>query len=932
MKTESADTRMETPSSSEELSPDPRLLIYRLSNGLTCRLRPVQETPQGTLELRLLIPCGFLNEREGEYGVAHLLEHMAFSGSRHFPGNSLLSHLESLGMEIGKDINAWTGPAEIIFALSFADARENAEVLGFRIFSDMACGLSLSPEQIPREKSVVLEEMRLKQTASSAREQKMLEVMFPHIPGFKRNPLGDPHTLQQIDRTALLSFYDTWYRPHNAILFAAGNLDPTLSKRRIEDAFGRWKGASPQPSANRFTVAKGPETAQAFILHDDSLTESRVDLFSFQPIQPMTRVRDFRNRLMAELALEIVSMHLKAKTHEPDSIFHSAHAGFMDFHHAGLQLYASAGCRPSDMEESLTVLLKEFKRFREFGPSLQEIETAGQSLLLEAEKRSTQTPLKRVKLLMREMIHAALTDSIFLSPSQSLDLTRSLLPGIGIAELRDFTKGCFAPHELTLLLSTPSMPKDEFTLKPGGALALLNRIECEKATESEDRPIQAALGSPTHRQGKIVERAEEPDLEILSITFQNGVRLHLRSMNELKNQVMIRILLQGGRINESASERGLTDAAVLSFSRPATRQHNSRDLYHFLQNNRISVKTKVLEDGVQVAIQATKDKLEACCRLAHHLLTDPHVEEKILARWQEIVMRKISGEQNHMDRAIRDLFRKTISGYDPRFDPLTVEQAAAIDREQAQAWLMRLVRHSPVEISIVGDVKRSTALELAEQYLGTLDSRPRRVPDPEKGCGLQPMIGPQVHTLMVSGMVSGESSTARTFMGWRAPPWHAVRERRMFHLVAPMFNSRLKRMLRQEQGRVYDLYCDMQASKAYPSFSWIGTSFCTAPADAETMAEQARRVMEAFAAAGPEEKELAVAKGRMTHRVLKTQEKTAYWSHILSELDYHQGGLKSIRDVYEGYRSLTKEGISQAMGQYFINLNRWQFIVASETV
>jgi len=761
-------------------------------------------------------------------------------------------------------------------------------------------------------------------------------VMFPHIPGFKRNPLGDPHALRQIDRTALLSFYDTWYRPYNAILFAAGNLDPALSKNRIEDAFGRWKGASPQPSANRFTVAKGPETAQAFIRYDDSLTEARVDLFSVQPVQPLKRVRDFKNRLITELSLEIVSMRLKAKTHEPDGIFHSAHAGIMDFHHAALQPYASAGCRPFDMEASLTVLLKEFKRFREFGPSLKEIEIAGQSLLVEAEQLCTQTPSKRVKLLMRDMIHAALTDSIFLSPGQSLDLIRSLLPGIGTPELKDVTKRCFAPHKLTILLSMPSKLKGELKLKPGGILDLKNQIECEKATESQDRPLQAALGFLTNRRGKIVERAEAPDLKILSITFKNGVQLHLRSMNEPGNQVMIRILLQGGRINESASEKGLTDAAVLSFSRPATGRHNSRDLYHFLQHNRITVKTKVLEDGVQVAIQATKERLEPCCRLAHHLLTDPHVEEKILARWQEIVMRKISGEQNSMDRAMRDLFRKTISCHDPRFDPLTIEQVAAIDREQAQAWLIRLVRHAPVEISIVGDLKRSTALELAEQYLGTLGSRPRRVPDLEKRCGLRPMIGPRVHTLilsgMASGMASGESATARIFMGWRAPPWRAVRERRMFHLVAPMLNSRLKRMLRQEQGHVYDLYCAMQASKAYPSFSWIGTSFCTAPADAKTVAGQARRVMEAFAAAGPEENELAVAKRRMAHRVLKTQEKAAYWSHILSELDYHQGGLKSIRGVYEGYRSLTREGISQAMEQYFTNVNRWQFIVASESV
>ena len=75
-----------------------------------------------------------------------------------------------------------------------------------------------------------------------------------------------------------------------------------------------------------------------------------------------------------------------------------------------------------------------------------------------------------------------------------------------------------------------------------------------------------------------------------------------------------------------------------------------------------------------------------------------------------------------------------------------------------------------------------------------------------------------------------------------------------------------------------------------------------------------------------------MAKRRMTRRVLMTQEKTAYWSHILSDLDCHHGGPKNIRDVYEGYRSISKEGISQTMGRYFTDLNRWQFIVASEVV
>lgn len=141
-----------------------------------------------------------------------------------------------------------------------------------------------------------------------------------------------------------------------------------------------------------------------------------------------------------------------------------------------------------------------------------------------------------------------------------------------------------------------------------------------------------------------------------------------------------------------------------------------------------------------------------------------------------------------------------------------------------------------------------------------------------------------------------------------------------------MLDSRLKQRLRQEKGRVYDLYCGMHASKAYPTVSWIGTSFITASDQAKKTALEARKTMDTFALKGPSRRELDMAVRKMTEKVRRIQGKTLYWSHILSELTYHHGGLENVRKVCEGYRSITREGMLRLAGRYFVPSNQWQIM------
>ena len=91
--------------SAKKIPQNPNLIKGKLSNGLTYYIYP-NDYPKGEAIYRLFIKSGSVFETEDQKGLAHFLEHMAFNGTTHFPGNSMIRFLESHGAKFGKDLNA----------------------------------------------------------------------------------------------------------------------------------------------------------------------------------------------------------------------------------------------------------------------------------------------------------------------------------------------------------------------------------------------------------------------------------------------------------------------------------------------------------------------------------------------------------------------------------------------------------------------------------------------------------------------------------------------------------------------------------------------------------------------------------------------------------------------------------------------------------
>jgi zinc protease len=146
----------------QPLPVDEKVRIGKLENGFTYYIRQ-NNKPENRIEMRLAVNAGSLQETDEQQGLAHLLEHMAFNGTKHFEKNDIIEYLQSIGVRFGPDLNAYTFFDETVYMLTIPS--DSAELVdkGFLIMEDWAFNQTLDGNEIDKERGVVIEEWRLGQ-------------------------------------------------------------------------------------------------------------------------------------------------------------------------------------------------------------------------------------------------------------------------------------------------------------------------------------------------------------------------------------------------------------------------------------------------------------------------------------------------------------------------------------------------------------------------------------------------------------------------------------------------------------------------------------------------------------------------------------------------------------------------------------------------
>ncbi len=253
--------------------------ISKLASGLTIVTDNMPHLE--TAALGVWAGVGGRDEKPNEHGISHLLEHMAFKGTTRRSSREIVEEIEA----VGGDLNAGTSTETTSY---YARVMKADVPLALDVLSDILANPAFEPDELEREKNVIVQEIGAAQdTPDDVVFEHLNELCYPDQP-MGRSLLGTAKTLSGFDRDMLRGYLSTHYRGPDMVVAAAGAVDHKQVVAEVEKHFGSFQGSpGPKPQAAQFgkggTKVVHRELEQAHLtLALEGVPQTDPSLFSLQ--------------------------------------------------------------------------------------------------------------------------------------------------------------------------------------------------------------------------------------------------------------------------------------------------------------------------------------------------------------------------------------------------------------------------------------------------------------------------------------------------------------------------------------------------------------------------------------------------------------------------------------------------------------------------
>ncbi len=365
---------------------DPKVRVGSLPNGVTYYVRK-NEVPEKKIEFRLVVRAGSAEERTDQLGLAHFMEHMNFNGMDSFPRNALISYLNSIGVQLGADLNAYTNYDETVFILPIPSDNQVAVRKGFSILEGWASHAILDSASIEKERNVILEESRLSKGANQRLREQYLPNLLNGSLYADRQPIGKDSIIRNFKQESLRSFYHTWYRPDLMGVMVVGDIDPDSAVVEITRHFSHLSNPQPEtPFSSQLSIISR-SAPFAMVLTDKEAMSTSIRIIYGQGKDTGAIIwQQYRNRVLYDLMVSLINHRLSELSSKPDAPFSYAFAGNLspirDWNMFGLSVAPLLG----KTELTLSSITAAFESIRQYGFLQTELQRGKQEMLYASEQ------------------------------------------------------------------------------------------------------------------------------------------------------------------------------------------------------------------------------------------------------------------------------------------------------------------------------------------------------------------------------------------------------------------------------------------------------------------------------------------------------------------------------------------------------------------
>jgi predicted Zn-dependent peptidase len=381
-----------------------------------------------SVSVGLWIGTGSREESPEETGISHFIEHMVFKGTKNRSAEEIARSVDS----IGGGLDAFTSKELVSYNVKVLD--ENLPQ-AFDVVADLVRNPLFDPEEIEKEKGVILEEMKMEVDNPEYLIHEIFSSHFWKGHGLGRPIIGTKQTIRGFDRDKIEEYYRTYYSPSNILVTAAGN----LSHKRLVQLTGEHLG-----DLRRRPVKVRPEAPRphAPMIFRNKSSLEQVHLYLGVPSIPMPHESRFGCYILNAILGGGMSSRLFQNIRERQGLAYTVFSELAMYHDAGCMLiYAGTSLRSA--ERVIHCIVKELSALVERRVTPEELRRAKDHL-----KGSFVLGLESTSSRMGNLARQELYFKRFFTLDEMLERIERVTP----EEVRDLAEQFFDPKKMAVAM------------------------------------------------------------------------------------------------------------------------------------------------------------------------------------------------------------------------------------------------------------------------------------------------------------------------------------------------------------------------------------------------------------------------------------------------------------------------------------------------
>ena len=896
------------PVASSTLLPfDPAVTLGTLSNGMHYYIRE-NHKPEKRAELRLVVNAGSVLEDEDQRGLAHMVEHMAFRGTRHFARNQISSYLESVGMRFGPDINAFTSFDETVYMITIPTDTAAIVDKGFRILADWAHYVSFEPSQIAKERPVVIEEWRLGQGAENRMQNKWFPVLFTGSRYGERLPIGLKSVLETYKPATLRRFYDAWYRPDLMAVVAVGDFD----KKKIETLIKRYLGAIPaatNPRPRKLFPVPPHDSTLVSINSDKEATQSVIRLLYKQPKRYNTTEATYRQQLVENLFGSMFNDRFSEIVQHPNPPFINAFAAQGDLVRSAESFTLSAVVADSGILRGLNALLAEGERARRYGFLQSELDRAKKDFLRNIEQAHAEREKTNSSVYAGEYVSAFLQSQPSTSVDYDLAAVKRLLPGITLAEVNRLAGEWMTDKNRVLVTTSPDKPG---VVNPaaGELMVAFDAVKRADITAYTESVPSQSLVDQDPVPGTVVSERRIKEIGVTEWKLSNGVRVLAKPTDFNADQIAFTAYSPGGASLLSDASYIAASAADLIPATSGVGKFSVIDLQKFLAGKQVSVYPSIDDLSEGISGNASQRDVDTMLQLVYLYFTQPRLDTALVNTFIGRYKGVLANRSASPEAAFSDTLQVTMAQHSPREAPVS---AATLDRidpfKSYEFYRDRFSDANGFTFVFVGNFNPDSLKPLVAKWLGSLPSNGRH--ETWRDTGIRPPTG-----IVRRVVKKGAEPKARTALIFTGPFDYTRKNRYQLSALAELLNIKLRETLRENMGGTYGVSVSPSASREPYAAYRFTIGFGSAPERLEDLTTAALAQIDSVKKFGATPEYLNKVKEAAFRAREVALKQNNYWLAQISTFDQNGWSLSEIPDGDKLIAALTSEDLKQAAIKY----------------